>query len=56
MTEQQHCPGFESNKTLNGVMVKCPECGVETEIFSDEFGKKIKCSGCGAQFTPTKNE
>lgn len=45
MTE--HCPGFESNKTLSEVTVRCPECGKEWEIFSDEVGKSAKCSGCG---------
>ena len=43
----QHCPGFESNKSLSAVKVKCPECGHETEIFSDEVGKAVKCGGCG---------
>ena len=43
----QHCPGFESNKSLSEVKVKCPDCGHETEIFSDEVGKSVKCGGCG---------
>jgi ribosomal protein S27E len=47
MTDQ-HCPGFESNKTLAEVKVKCPECGKEWEIFSDEVGKSAKCSACDA--------
>lgn len=42
-----HCPGFESNKTLSEVKVKCPECGKEWEIFSDEAEKTLKCSECG---------
>ncbi len=46
--EKQHCPGFEANKTLSEVKVKCPECGKVVEIFSDEVGKTLKCSGCGA--------
>jgi ribosomal protein S27E len=55
MTEQnQHCPGFEANKTLNEVKVKCPSCGKEVEIFSDELGKKIKCSACGASIETKK--
>jgi ribosomal protein S27E len=41
-----HCPGFESNKSLSEVKIKCPDCGQEFEIFSDELGKSIKCSGC----------
>ena len=51
MTDQ-HCPGFEANKTLNEVKVKCPECGKEWEIFSDEADKKTKCSACGAVVDP----
>jgi len=42
-----HCPGFESNKTLSEVKVRCPECGKEWEIFSDEVGRSVKCAGCG---------
>jgi len=45
MTDQ-HCPGFESNKTLSEVKVKCPVCGKEWEVFSDEVGKNAKCSAC----------
>jgi len=51
MTDQ-HCPGFESNKTLNEVKVKCPACAKEWEIFSDEVEKKTKCSACGAEVDP----
>lgn len=51
MTDQ-HCPGFESNKTLNEVKIKCPECGKEWEIFSDELSKNAKCSACGVTFDP----
>ena len=51
MTDQ-HCPGFESNKTLNEIKVKCPDCGKEMEIFSDELDKKIKCSGCSTMLDP----
>jgi len=47
MTDQ-HCPGFESNKSLSEVKIKCPECGKEWEIFSDEVGKSLKCAACGA--------
>lgn len=50
MSEQQHCPGFESNKSLSEVKVKCPDCGQEKEIFSDEVGKQVKCDGCSAMF------
>ncbi|WP_167495862.1 MULTISPECIES: hypothetical protein [Desulfosediminicola] len=48
----QHCPGFEANKTLNEVKLKCPECGVTIEIFSDEIDKTIKCPECGVKITP----
>lgn len=48
----QHCPGFESNKTLNEVKIKCPECGKEWAVFSDELEKTVKCSACKAAFDP----
>jgi ribosomal protein S27E len=51
MTDQ-HCPGFESNKSLNAVKVKCPDCGKEIEIFSDEMDKKVKCPACSAMVDP----
>jgi ribosomal protein S27E len=50
----QHCPGFESNKALSAFKIKCPECGKEMEIFSDEIDKKIKCPDCGAMLDPRK--
>jgi len=50
----QHCPGFESNKALAEIKIKCPDCGVEMEIFSDEMDKKITCVGCGIQLDPKK--
>ena len=50
----QHCPGFESNKSLAELKIKCPECRKETEIFSDEIDKKVKCPGCGAMLDPQK--
>ncbi len=51
---EQHCPGFESNKTLAEIKIKCPECGRESEIFSDEMDKKITCAGCKTQLDPAK--
>ncbi|MDR3629392.1 MAG: hypothetical protein P4L42_03565 [Desulfocapsaceae bacterium] len=55
MAEQkQHCPGFEANKTLTEVTVKCPACGKVMEIFSDELGKIVKCSACGASIETAK--
>lgn len=52
MSDQQHCPGFESNKTLNAVKMKCPECGKSVEVFSDELEKTTKCPSCNASFDP----
>lgn len=42
----QHCPGFQQFKNLSVFTCKCPECGAEIEIFSDEFDKPHTCSGC----------
>ncbi len=52
----QHCPGFESNKTLQEIKVKCPKCGQEKELFSDELSKQVTCSGCGATYDPAANK
>ncbi len=46
MNTPQHCPGFEAFKDLKSLSCKCPKCGKENEIFSDEFDKPRKCSGC----------
>jgi len=54
--QQQHCPGFESNKSLTAVTVICPDCKKEQEIFSDEAAKQIKCSACGALFDAAANK
>ncbi len=51
MTDQ-HCPGFESNKTLDEVTIKCPGCGKKLDIFSDELEKNIKCPECSASIDP----
>ena len=48
----QHCPGFEANKTLNEVKVKCPDCGKVFEVFSDEVDKKVTCPACSAKVDP----
>lgn len=42
-----HCPGFESNKTLKEVKIKCPSCDVEWEVFEDEMEKSGACPSCG---------
>jgi ribosomal protein S27E len=56
MSDQPHCPGFEANKSLREVKVKCPACGLEMEIFSDETGKSIKCGSCGISFEAAPNQ
>ncbi|SMC20739.1 hypothetical protein SAMN02746041_01003 [Desulfacinum hydrothermale DSM 13146] len=47
MTTPEHCPGFEQFKDLQSFVCKCPNCGQEQEIFSDEFNKEHRCSKCG---------
>jgi hypothetical protein len=47
MSTPQHCPGYANFKNLKAFTCKCPECGKEKEIFSDEFDKVHTCSGCG---------
>jgi len=54
--QQQHCPGFESSKSLSAVIVKCPDCGNEQEIFSDELTKQVKCAECGTLFDAASNK
>jgi uncharacterized protein (DUF983 family) len=49
MTTPQHCPGFEQLKNLQSFSCRCPECGQEREIFSDEFNQKHICKGCGKE-------
>jgi hypothetical protein len=41
-----HCPGFEEHKDLKAFICKCPKCGKENEIFSDEFDRPRRCVGC----------
>jgi predicted RNA-binding Zn-ribbon protein involved in translation (DUF1610 family) len=38
------CPGQES-RNLQVSLHKCPSCGAEVELFSDET--KIRCKKCG---------
>jgi uncharacterized protein (DUF983 family) len=47
MTTPQHCPGFQTFKNLKSFNCKCPQCGAEKEIFSDEFDKEHRCDKCG---------
>ncbi len=42
----KHCPGFDDFKNLKSFMCKCPECGAQVEIFSDEFDKSHVCPKC----------
>jgi len=58
MTTPQHCPGFEQFRNLSSIICKCPECGAENEIFSDEFEKKHNGVACGQKidFTQCKPE
>ena len=49
MTTPQHCPGFHDLKNLKSFVCKCPNCGKEKEIFSDEFDREHICSGCGTE-------
>ncbi len=46
MNTPRHCPGWESLKTLKSFECRCPECGKEIEIFSDEVDKTRVCPGC----------
>jgi len=54
MSTPQHCPGFEQFKNLKSFLCKCPNCGKETEIFSDEFNKAHVCKGCQKEIDFTK--
>jgi hypothetical protein len=47
MSTPQHCPGYADFKNLKVVTCICTQCGVEKEIFSDEFDRAHNCSGCG---------
>ncbi len=38
------CPG-QDFRNLRVSLYKCPNCGAEVEIFSDEI--KVKCQKCG---------
>lgn len=54
MTTPQHCPGFEQFKGLQSFTCKCPECGKEKEVFSDEFNRQHTCAQCGKPIDFTK--
>lgn len=46
MTTPMHCPGFETFRNLSSFLCRCPECGNEVEIFSDEFKREHLCAKC----------
>ena len=54
MSTPQHCPGFHDFKHLKSFNCKCPECGQEKEIFSDEFDRAHVCDGCGKEIDFTQ--
>jgi uncharacterized protein (DUF983 family) len=54
MTTPLHCPGYERFKNLKSFECKCPKCGKEKEIFSDEFNKAHFCKGCGQEIDFTQ--
>lgn len=39
------CPGAANIKTPTLKIRRCPECGDEIEVFSNDFS--AKCKGCG---------
>ena len=54
MTTPMHCPGFANFKHLKSFNCKCPGCGQEKEIFSDEFDRTHTCDGCGQEIDFTQ--
>ena len=52
MATQRHCPGFEKLKSLDAFTCKCPNCGKEMEVFSDELDRKHVCPECGNSCYP----
>lgn len=54
MNTPAHCPGFEDFKNLTAFVCRCPNCGKENEIFSDEFNKPRQCPGCNTQIDFSK--
>ncbi len=54
MSTPLHCPGFQQLKNLKSFLCKCPSCGKEVEIFSDEFDKRHICKGCQKEIDFTK--
>ena len=54
MTTPMHCPGFQEFKNLKSFICKCPNCGKEKEIFSDEFEKSHICAACNKEIDFTQ--
>jgi ribosomal protein S27AE len=40
-----HCPGTANLRTPTLSIKKCPQCGEEVEIFSNDI--KVTCTACG---------
>ena len=40
-----YCPGAANLRTPTLSIKKCPQCGEEVELFSNDLS--VKCSGCG---------
>ena len=40
-----HCPGTANLRTPTLAIKKCPQCGAEVEVFSNDTS--VKCSNCG---------
>jgi NADH pyrophosphatase NudC (nudix superfamily) len=40
-----HCPGAANLRTPTLAIRKCPQCGEEVELFSNDVS--VKCSNCG---------
>lgn len=47
--EPERCPGY-IGKEVKIELHKCPQCGYEVEIFTDEV--KRKCPKCGTEVYP----
>ena len=45
------CPGQDS-QNLRAAIYRCPKCGADVEIFSDEV--RVKCKKCGEYVYPKK--
>ena len=42
---EDFCPGSAFIRTPTLTIKRCPECGAEVEVFSNDF--KVICEGCG---------